>query len=143
MNLIDTNILLYAEDSSSSHHEDVRSAWDDLLSSGQRVALSWPVLQGFIRIATNVRIFRQPLCAGDALDIVNRWLKQPNVHLIQETRGHWSRLERLIQETQVVGNLVHDAHLAALAMEHHAVLWSTDRDFARFPGLQWHNPLDL
>ncbi len=141
MILVDANLLLYAEDSLSEGHESARNWWDEQLSGSAPVCLCWPVLNAFLRIGTNARLHQRPLTLREACDRVQSWLDQPCVRLIQPTEHHWSFLQTMLAEGTAVGNLVSDAHLAALAVEHNCVLQSTDSDFARFPGLKWVNPL--
>ncbi len=137
----DANILLYAEDTTSAHHTACREWWDSCLSSTEKVCLSWQVLLAFIRIATNVRLHERPLTLPEAMERVQSWLDQPCVQVIGATDLHWKELQVALLEAQARGNLVSDAHLAALAMEHGCTLYSTDRDFARFGSLKWINPV--
>jgi uncharacterized protein len=139
--LVDANVLLYAEDSLSGEHAAVRSWWDERLSGDAPVCLSWSVLQAFIRIGTNPRLHQRPLRVREACERVQSWFDQPCVRLIQPTDHHWALFQQMLKEGNAVGNLVSDAHLAALAVEHNCVLQSTDTDFARFPSLKWENPL--
>lgn len=141
MILVDANLLLYAEDSLSAHHETAREWWDAQLSGTEPVALSWQVVTAFIRIATNARIHRRPLTLKEATERVDSWFKQPCVRVVVPTDQHWTTLQKLLRGGSATGNLVSDAHLAALAVEHNAVLHSSDADFARFPGLKWKNPI--
>lgn len=141
MILVDANLLLYAEDSSSEHHALARAWWDAQLSGVEPVALCWPVLNAFIRIGTNARLHQQPLLLGEAIDRVQSWLEQPCVRLIHPGDQHWALFQQLLRGGKAVGNLVSDAHLAALAVEHNCVLHSTDADFSRFRGLKWRNPI--
>ena len=141
MILVDANLLLYAEDSLSAHHEAARTWWDAQLSGSEPVCLCWPVLTAFLRIATNARLQQRPLTLQEAVDRVQSWIDQPCVRTIQPTEQHWEILQRMLQDGNATGNLVPDAHLAALALEHDCELYSTDADFARFPGLQWRNPV--
>ena len=141
MILVDANILLYAEDSLSAQHAAAREWWDRQLSGNEKVALCWPVLTAFIRIGTNVRLHRRPLTLREATDRVQSWLDQPCVRIIPPTEQHWPIFQKMLRGGNATGNLVSDAHLAALAVEHGCVLQSTDADFARFPGLKWVNPL--
>lgn len=141
MILVDANLLLYAEDSSSEHHAVARAWWDAQLSGVEPVALCWPVLNAFIRIGTNARLHQQPLLLGEAIDRVQSWLEQPCVRLIHPGDQHWALFQQLLRGGKAVGNLVSDAHLAALAVEHNCVLHSTDADFSRFRGLKWRNPI--
>ena len=141
MILVDANILLYAEDQLSPQHDAARAWWDEQLSGASPVCLCWSVLGAFIRIATNPRVFDNPLTLDEALARVQSWIDQPCTRLVQPTERHWSVFQQLLREGQAVANLVTDAHLAALAAEHGCELMSTDADFARFPGLRWRNPL--
>lgn len=141
MILVDANLLLYAEDSLSEHHDAVRTWWDAQLSGSEAVALSWPVLNAFIRVGTNIRLHRRPLTLKEAIERVQSWLDQSCVHVIQPTDEHWTIFQQMLRNGKAVGNLVSDAHLAALAVEHNCVLQSTDTDFSRFRGLKWKNPI--
>ncbi len=141
MNLVDANLLLYAEDSLSEQHEAARSWWDEQISGTAPVCLCWLVLTAFIRIGTNPRLHQRPLTLKEACTRVQSWFQQPCVRLIQPGKEHWSFFQKMLAEGNAVGNLVSDAHLAALALEHNCLLQSTDADFARFPGLKWNNPI--
>lgn len=141
MILVDANILLYAEDSSSPQHERAHQWWDAQLSGAAAVCLCWTVLCAFIRIGTNPRVFERPLTLKQAIVRVQSWLDQPCTRLIYPTERHWTVLQSLLTEGQALGNLVSDAHLAALAVQHGCELMSTDNDFARFPKVKWKNPL--
>jgi hypothetical protein len=139
--LVDANILLYAEDQISPQHLAARAWWDAVLSGKSPVCLCWTVLGAFIRIGTNPRVFEHPLSLAQALARVQSWLDQPCTRLISPTERHWIVFQKMLREGQAVANLVTDAHLAALAVEHGCELISTDADFSRFPGLCWRNPL--
>jgi toxin-antitoxin system PIN domain toxin len=141
MILVDANILLYAEDQLSAQHERAREWWDLQLSGAAPVCLCWSVLCAFIRIGTNPRVFERPLTLKQALHRVQSWLDQPCTRLIYPTDRHWDVLQSLLTEAQASGNLVSDAHLAALAAQHGCTLMSTDGDFARFAQIKWRNPL--
>ena len=141
MILVDANILLYAEDQLSPRHARAREWWDACLSGGAPVCLCWSVVGAFIRISTNPRVFETPLSMEQALSRVQSWLDQPCVRLIHPTTRHWTVFRRLLSEGQAVGNLVTDAHLAALSIEYGCEMISTDSDFSRFPGVNWKNPL--
>lgn len=138
---VDANVLLYAEDSLSPYHDKARQWWDAQLSGRSPVCLCWTVLTAFIRIGTNRRVFERPLSLKEAIHRVQSWVDQPCTRLIYPTEQHWQVLQELLEQGQAVGNLVTDAHLAALAIEHGCQLYSTDSDFARFPKLKWSNPL--
>jgi toxin-antitoxin system PIN domain toxin len=139
--LVDANLLLYAEDSLSEHHDAARTWWDEQLSSSAPVCLCWPVLTGFIRIGTNARLHQRPLTINEAIERVQSWLEQPCVGIIHPTDEHWPIFQRVLRDGKAIGNLVSDAHLAALAIEHNCVLQTTDADFARFKALKWNNPI--
>jgi len=141
MILVDANILLYAEDSRSEYHESARIWWDGQLSGSEPLALCWPVVTAFLRIGTNSRLHQRPLTLKEAIDRVQSWLDQPCVRLIQSTEQHWQLFQQMLRAGNATANLVSDAHLAALAVEHNCVLYSTDTDFARFRGLKWKNPI--
>jgi len=139
--LVDANILLYAEDSLQSRHQQARAWWDGQLSGTEVVCLCWTVLSAFIRIGTNPRVFDYPLSLEQALDRVQSWLDQPCTRVVRPTERHWTVFKKMLTDGQAVANLVTDAHLAALAIEHGCELASTDSGFARFPKLKWRNPL--
>jgi toxin-antitoxin system PIN domain toxin len=139
--LVDANILLYAEDSLHSHHQQARAWWDGQLSGTGIVCLCWTALSAFIRIGTNPRVFEHPLSLEQALARVQSWLDQPCTRVVRPTERHWTVFKQVLTDGQAVANLVTDAHLAALAIEHGCELVSTDSDFARFPKLKWRNPL--
>jgi toxin-antitoxin system PIN domain toxin len=141
MNLVDANLLLYAQDSLSEHHERSRSWWDAQLSGSAPVGLCWSVLVAFIRISTNTRLHQRPLTLAEAIHCVQSWLDQACVRVLQPSGQHWGILQEMLRAGKATGNLVTDAHLAALAIEHNCVLYSTDSDFARFRGLKWKNPI--
>jgi toxin-antitoxin system PIN domain toxin len=139
--LVDANILLYAEDSLHPRNQQAREWWDGRLSQTETVCLCWTVLSAFIRIATNPRVFEHPLSLEQALARVQSWLDQPCTRVVRPTERHWTVFQQMLTDGQAIANLVTDAHLAALAIEHGCELASTDSDFARFPKLKWSNPL--
>jgi toxin-antitoxin system PIN domain toxin len=141
MILIDANLLLYAYDSQAAEHEASRRWLEAVLSRADLVRFSWPTLWAFLRIATNPRVFERPLSVSEATAHVSAWLAQPSAGILEPGERHWEILQRTIKEGQASGPLITDAALASLAIEHGATLCTTDRDFARFPGLTWTNPL--
>jgi hypothetical protein len=141
MILPDVNLLVYAYDSSSRHHEEARKWWEDRLNGSQMVGLSWVAVLGFIRLMTNPRIFQHPYPHGEILAIVESWLEMPQVKFIHPAEGHLSLFSSMIKEVGTAGNLTTDAHLATLAIERGMILHTTDADFTRFPGLKWRNPI--
>lgn len=142
MTLIDANLLLYAYNSSSEHHHRARGWLEEVLSKPEPVRLAWVSILAFLRIGTNSRAFESPLSTAEAISIVSEWLAQPALAILDPGERHWTILKDLLPQAQARGPLVMDAHLAALALEHGAILCTSDRDFARFPGLQMVNPLD-
>lgn len=143
MILVDANLLVYAHVASMSQHEAARSWLDRRLNGTAPVALPWPSLLGFARLVTNPRIFQRPLTIAGAWRQIESWLDCPSVNVPAPTERHREVLAPLIMVAAGRSNLVPDAHLAALAIEHGLVLCSTDGDFARFPGLRWENPLQI
>jgi len=139
--LVDANLLLYAEDNGNPLHASACRWWDGQLSGNDPVCLCWTVLNAFIRIGTNPRVFENPLTLEQAVARVESWLAQPCVRIVKPTESHWEHFKTMLIAGQAGGNLTTDAHLAALAMEHGCELNSTDRDFSRFRGLRWRNPL--
>ena len=142
MKLVDANILLYAYDSDSHHHAVCRSWLEAAFNSEESVALPWQTLLAFVRICTNPRATKRPLQSSEACDIVSTWLDQPNVSVVESGERFWSILKDQLLEAQVTGPLVTDAALAALALEHGAILCSVDKDFRRFRGLTLIDPTD-
>ncbi|CCK56160.1 TA system VapC family ribonuclease toxin [Mycobacterium canetti] len=139
--LIDANLLLYAVDERAARHRAAVGWLSEQLNGSRRVGLPWQSLAAFLRIGTHPRAFPRPLTPAAAFDIVDGWLSA-SVAWIPEPGPHFARIVgQLIVAYDVRGNLVPDAMLAALAIEHGLTLYSTDTDFARFPDLRWENPL--
>ena len=142
MIVLDANILLYAYDSASLQHVKARS-WIEYVFSGiTPIGLPWQTVSAFLRIMTNPRLPGNRFTIEEATQLVDRWLEQPNIRLLAPADDHWPLFRQMIVEGQAPGPLISDAHLAALTMEFGGVLHTTDRDFARFPGLRWVNPLN-
>lgn len=137
----DANLLLYAYDS-RSELQPAASRWlGRALSGTEIVGFSWISVGAFLRISTNQRLGRDLLPMAHATRIVDVWLAVQNVRLIVPGEGHWGLLKELLIAGRVQGPVTTDAQLAALTIEYGGVLYTTDRDFARFPGLRWANPL--
>lgn len=141
MIVLDANILLYAYDSASSPHAKARTWIERVFSGATPVGLPWQTAAAFLRIMTNPRLPGERFTLEEAVQVVDRWLEQPNVRLLAPGDDHWLLFRQMIVEGQAPGALITDAQLAALTMEYGGVLHTTDRDFARFPGLRWTNPL--
>ncbi len=141
MILVDANVLLYAYDTQAARHAAAKRWWEEQLSGPDPVRLAWSTIVAFVRIGTHHRVFEHPLSLREACEHVASWLARPMVAVLEPGPRHWDILRRLLVASQATGNLVTDAHLAALAIEHGAELRSTDKDFARFEGLSWQDPL--
>jgi len=139
--LIDANLLIYAHVNTFPQHANARVWLDDRLGGTVSVGLPWPSLLAFIRLVTNPRIFERPELVDKAWKQVEEWLDCSPVWIPQPTERHREVLKTLLLDQSLRGNLIPDAHLAALAIEHGLMLNSTDGDFGRFPGLRWENPL--
>ncbi|HXE91880.1 MAG TPA: type II toxin-antitoxin system VapC family toxin [Terriglobales bacterium] len=142
MILIDANLLIYAHDTRSPLHDATCSWFNRVLAESRPVGLAWATLLAFLRITTSSRALSSPLLPAEAVAVIDDLLQRPPVVLLQPSERHWPILQRCLTDGQAAGDLITDAHLAALAIEHGAVLCTTDRDFARFPGLRWENPLE-
>jgi uncharacterized protein len=141
MKLPDVNLLLYAVNETSPHHQRARPWLDDLLSGIEPVGFAWSVLLGFIRLSTRAQVSANPVPVNWAFDVVEGWLAQPCALVLHPTERHLAVLRGLVEPLGTAGNITTDAHLAALAIEHGAEVCSADIDFGRFPGLRWTNPL--
>lgn len=141
MILVDANLLIYAVNSSLPPHRAARRWLEEVLSGNQPVGLSWVVILAFLRITTRADIFADPLTAEQAVGYIDGWLAQPCVRAIAAGDKHWPILRNLLESSGLAGNLSSDAHLAALAVENGATVFSADNDFKRFVGVRHINPL--
>ncbi|MGI8776027.1 MAG: TA system VapC family ribonuclease toxin [Acidimicrobiales bacterium] len=139
--LVDANLLLFARDARSPFHARARDWLTEQLNGPVRVGLPWPCLIAFVRISTHPRAYEQPLDPDQAWQQVREWLDAGPAWTPAPTERHAEVLGGLIQRHQVRANLVPDAHLAALAIEHGVKVCSADTDFARFTEVRWVNPL--
>lgn len=138
---LDANILLYAYDGSARYHERARDWLEQVLSSGKAVGIPWRTVAAFVRVVTHPRLTGAKFTREEAVAVVDRWMAQPNVRLLAPGEEYWGLRRRMIVDGQARGALISDAELAALTMECGGILCTTDRGFARFPGLRWSNPL--
>ncbi len=141
MILVDANLLVYAHVASFPEHDAARTWLDEQLNGTNRVGLPWPSLLAFLRLVTNPRVFERAEPIADAWAQVRAWLGCDPAWIPQPGEGHAGLLGELLAVPGVQANLVPDAHLAVLAIEHGLILCSTDSDFARFPRLRWTNPI--
>jgi toxin-antitoxin system PIN domain toxin len=140
MKIVDANVLLYAVNSAAEHHDASRRWLDGALSGADTVGLAWVPLLAFIRLTTKVGLFPTPLRTADAMRQVDEWCTAPGAVVISPTPRHPELLSGLLSRVGTGGNLVNDAHLAALALEHRAGIVSYDSDFGRFDGVRWETP---
>ncbi|MEZ5120180.1 MAG: type II toxin-antitoxin system VapC family toxin [Solirubrobacterales bacterium] len=140
MVIVDANVLLYAVDRRSAHHEASLAWLDGALRGAETVALAWVVLLAFVRIGTHPSLLAHPMTVDEALSQVDAWLSSPVAIIAHPGVRHVEVLRSLLRESGTAGNLTTDAHLAALAVEHGAEIVSYDRDFARFAGVRHRLP---
>lgn len=140
--IIDANLLLYAKIADYPQHLAARHWLESRFQRSTPVGLPWSSLLAFLRISTNPRLFKQPLSITAAWKQVSDWLNLPTVWIPAPSSRHAEILGKLLQESRACGNLISDAHLATLAIEHDLLLCSADQDFAKFTGLRWFNPLN-
>lgn len=139
--LVDANLLLYAVDEASRFHQPARAWLTAAMNGNTRVGLPWQSLTAFIRISTHPRVSERPLGTDRAWQHVRTWLSRDVVWTPMPTERHADVFGGLIVDHDLRGNLISDAHLAALAIEHGLDVYSADSDFARFPEVTWVNPL--
>jgi toxin-antitoxin system PIN domain toxin len=138
--LIDANVLLHAVNERAREHDLARNWLIEALGGSEVVGLAWLVLLAFLRLSTHPAIFPRPLEVGQAASAMETWLGSPQAVLVEPTRRHLPLLRGLLVQSGTAGNLVGDAHLATLALEHDATVISFDRDFDRFEGVSWRLP---
>ena len=142
MKILDLNVLVYTTDAESAHHASAKPWLDGLLATTETVGIPTAVAVGYVRLTTSPRVMVEPLDAAAAISIVTGWLRRPTVTTPAPTRRHFEILGELLAPVGTAGNLVSDAHLGALAIEHGAELCSYDHDVGRFGGVVWVNPAD-
>ncbi len=138
----DVNLLVYAHQLDSPWHDESRTWWEEIINDGRQVGVPWIVAAGFVRLATNPRVSSPPASVGDAVDRVAEWFKFPNVSPVNPGPDHLVHFKHLLEAAAAGGRLTTDAHIAAIAIEYQAEVHSNDRDFGRFPGLRWRNPIE-
>lgn len=141
MIVFDANLLLYAYNSAAPNHTRARLCVEDAFSGTEAVGLPWQTVSAFLRIITNRQLAGDRLSMEEAAAVVEEWAATPVIHLLAPGDRHWAFFRRMLLEGQASGPLTTDAELAAVTMEYGGVLYTTDRDFTRFPGLKWVNPL--
>ncbi len=141
MRVLDVNLLIYAYSTAFAEHDRARQWIEEMLSGDSLVGLPWQTISAFVRILSNPNLPGERFSIIEIVAIVQEWIEQPNVRLLAPGERHWPAFRRVLLEGQVRGPMVSDAQLAALTMEYGGVLYTTDRDFSRFPGLRWANPL--
>ena len=140
MKVVDANVLLYSVNEADPEHETARAWLDDALGAAETIGFTWMVLLAFVRLSTKVALFPRPLPTEDAVGIVREWLDQGPSVVVEPTPRHLDVLAGLLVSVGSGGNLANDAHLAALAIEHDAVVVTYDNDFGRFSGVRWTSP---
>lgn len=140
MILADVNVLIYAFRADVPQHPVCRSWLTDIVSGSRRFGLSPLVLSALVRITTNPRAFREPSTTDEAFAFCNALLGQPHAERIEPGGRHWAIFQDLCRKTGIRGPILTDAWFAALAIESNGEWVTTDRDFARFPGLTWRMP---
>lgn len=141
MIVFDANLLLYAYNSAAPNHTRARLCVEDAFSGTEAVGLPWQTVSAFLRIITNRQLAGDRMSMEEAAAVVDEWAATPVIHLLAPGDRHWAFFRRMLLEGQASGPLTTDAELAAVTMEYGGVLYTTDRDFTRFPGLKWVNPL--
>ncbi len=138
---IDTNVLVYAEITTSRHHSTARQLLTRLAEGEIAWSIPWPCVYEFLRVVTHPRVFHPPVEPAVALQDILNILASPSLVLLSETSRHAAILFQVMQESGVAGNLIHDAHIVALCLEHgvHELI-TGDRDFSRFPSMHFTNP---
>ena len=142
MKIIDANLLMYAYDDVSPFHVASKTWIESAFSSSEPIGLPLPSVAAFLRIMTHKHLAGQRYSLREAIEFVDEWLALPHVRLLAPGENHWPILRRTLLEGEASGPLSTDAQIAALTIEIGGTLYSNDRDFARFPGLRWQNPLD-
>lgn len=142
MILCDVNVLVYAFRADAPNHASVRAWLRERLASDESFGVAELVLSAFVRIVTHPRIFVKPSTVNEAFRFAEAVRERPNAVPVAPGQRHWGIFRRLCEQSGAKGNLVPDAYLAALAIEHGCEWITTDRDYTRFPGLRWRHPIE-
>jgi hypothetical protein len=139
---VDTNLLVYAHREDAPWHDAAYARIAELAEGQQSWAIPWPCIHEFLAIVTHPKIYSPPTPLDKAIEQIEAWLESPSLVLFSEAEDYWMQLRPLLLSGRVSGPQIHDARIAALCKEHGvAELWTADRDFGRFPGVQTRNPL--
>jgi hypothetical protein len=139
--VVDANLLIYAYDTAALQYEKARAWVEEAFSGIEPVGIPWQSVAAFLRVMTNPKLHGRQYTANEAAGIIEDWMARPNVRILSAADDHWPQFRRMIVDGRATGPLVSDAEIAALTVEYGGVLYTADRDFARFPGLRWKNPL--
>jgi toxin-antitoxin system PIN domain toxin len=138
---VDTNVLVYARRQETAHHAMASRLLKRLAEGAEPWAIPWPCVYEFVRVVTHPRVFDPPSDLDEVLEDLDSLLTSPTLTLLGEGPAHVAQFRRVLAEGDARGNLAHDAHIAALVIEHGVKeLLTSDRDFARFPGIRARNP---
>jgi toxin-antitoxin system PIN domain toxin len=141
MIVLDANILLYAYDADAAQHRLARTFLEEVLSAPEPIGFPVQSISAFLRIMTHPGLHGARFSLRETVEIVEEWLQLPQVRLLTPGERHWTVFRRMLLEGHAAGRLVTDAHIAATTIEYGGELQTNDRDFTRFPGLRWKNPL--
>jgi uncharacterized protein len=139
--VLDANLLIYAYVGTLPQHAAAQRWFEEMLSSQTNIRLPWNSILAFARLTTKSKLFVEPYTTAEIIRIVDSWLGRSNVSIVEPGDRYWPILSELMTKHDIRGDLVSDAHLAALTLEHNATLYTADRDFRRFAGLRVINPL--
>ncbi|MDE0077280.1 MAG: PIN domain-containing protein [Caldilineaceae bacterium] len=137
----DVNLLVYAYHENDPNHVAAKFWWEGLVNGVETIGMPWAVSMGFVRIMLNPKVLSTPMSQSEAIEYVERWFEHDHINPIDPGIKHLALFQQILNASGGSPNLVPDAHIAALALERQAIVHSNDSDFSRFPGLQWHNPL--
>ncbi|HEV2326066.1 MAG TPA: TA system VapC family ribonuclease toxin [Terracidiphilus sp.] len=141
MIVIDANLLIYAYDPTCPDHDKAREWLEGIFSGKETAGIPWLNISAFVRVLTTPAVMAKRIAVSRVLAIVDQWLEIPNVRVLAPTERHWALFRQMVMDGAAQGRMITDAEVAALTIEHAGILYTNDRDFARFPGLRWVNPL--